>query len=101
MLSLGDNKESQWPIRVAVDLVDRKRCSRRPAQNANKSAKFLLSPEKTDPFIARTASQNARIAAAKSFIAVQVNKTRRRNLAGFLCDTILGKLFEREDSGQR
>jgi len=49
-----------------VDLVaGQGRCTRRFAQSARKSVKYLLSPEKTVRYIARTVFLNAKTAAGK------------------------------------
>jgi hypothetical protein len=52
-----------WRISKVVVLAGREKCSRRPAQNVRKNAKFLLSPEKTVRYIARTAFRSVKIAA--------------------------------------
>ena len=41
-------------------MAGRRRCSRRLARSVRKNARFLLSRERTGPFIARIVSQNVR-----------------------------------------
>ena len=62
-------KGATWDIKVVVvDLaaVVQKKCSRRLAQNAKRNAKFLLNLAKTVRSIARTVSQSAKIAVART-----------------------------------
>jgi hypothetical protein len=63
-------KGATWDIKVvvAVDLaaVAQGKCSRRLARNAKRNAKFLSSLAKTVRSIARTVSQSAKIAVART-----------------------------------
>jgi hypothetical protein len=48
--------EVVWDIKVVGSAVRRERCTKRRARSAKKNAKFLLSPERTVPYIARIVS---------------------------------------------
>ncbi len=58
-----------WDIKVVVgvDSAARKNCTKRPARNVKRNAKFLLSPAAIVRSIVRNAFQSVRIATANSF----------------------------------
>jgi pyruvate-formate lyase-activating enzyme len=53
-----------WDIKVE-DSEDPGKCTKRPARNVKKNAKFLSSPGKTVRYIVKTVFQSVKIEAAK------------------------------------
>jgi len=60
-------KEATWHTMVVADSAElRAKCTRQPAQNARKSARFPSSPEKIVRYIARTAFRSVKTKAVKA-----------------------------------